>query len=1059
MSRLLALNTLVAPITGLLLSCSLSLWASLSIAMDDLPVQPVTNSELSEPNNDQFESPTLSELSTLESATEPSTTELAAIEPTVTEPLRVFNVIQSDMDKREYRYLQLPNKLRILLISDPATEKSAAALDVYVGHNQNPPEYPGLAHFLEHMLFLGTQKYPSAGEYQTFISQHSGRYNAYTAPEHTNYFFEIDNSQLAPALDRFAQFFIAPLLAPDYIERERKAVHSEYRAKIQDDTRRTLDVYRQLLNPNHPAANFSVGNLDTLVDHEDQTLQQALVDFYQTYYSAELMTLVVLGQEPLDQLQQLVSTSFSPIKEHPVSLPDAYPALFPDKFLPAAVTIQPAKELRQLAFLFPIPEDDLHYRKKPFEYIANLLGHEGNGSVLSLLKELGWAENLTAGVGLKSRHDGFFYITVNLTETGVKAKDQIPVLVLHMIRQLAERGLKEWRYRELQQMAEINFRFQEKIAPIEGVRGLAEDMHRFAPEDVLRGRFIYQAYDEKLLKQSLSYLRMENLLLTLVVPSTKPVVPMDADVSAAADEDVETASASSSAASSAESPNNSTSTAATETALISPYYQTPYTVKPIVDQNLEVKQAIRKRLFFPEENIFIPNRLGVKTKLLLPVPSENFVPKIASIPQLVVNNERTQAWYLQDQLFQTPKTHIYLRLKLPLVAKNVAGAAQAHLFTALVRDQLNEFSYPASLAGLDYSINANPRGLDIHIDGYSSRQGLLLNKIAESVRKGKFTEARFNILKAELIRTWRNQQKNSPYQVLLPQIPALQYEPYWNDVALSQALEQQTFAHFQLFAVRLLQDAQLDALFYGNIYRQEAIKLAALSEHRLLGPKIGRQVSAVKVFQLAEGEKPWWYTYPLEHSDKIVILYVQGIDDSVQDAAHMQLLRQVLQPIFFDRLRTEQQLGYVVSMIPLALRKLEGSVFVVQSPTESEAQLMQEIAFFLAQTRPQLMEDFIVNQQSLVRRLEEPARSMAEQAERWWESILLDDKLFNRRQSLADAVAAITPESLAAYYEATMLTANRRLWLSSRQIENDDVLQLLQDIPSYRKQQKSLTYP
>ena len=202
-------------------------------------------------------------------------------------------VIKSENDKRNYRYLTLENQLGVLLISDPSTEKSAAALDVNVGANQNPVDRAGLAHFLEHMLFLGTEKYPQAGEYQEFISQHGGKFNAYTAAENTNYFFEIDNDQLDVALDRFAQFFISPLFNPEYVERERNAVHSEYLAKLKDDGRREKDVYRELFNPDHPSANFSVGNLMTLADREGRPVREDMVAFYQQYYSSHLMNLSV----------------------------------------------------------------------------------------------------------------------------------------------------------------------------------------------------------------------------------------------------------------------------------------------------------------------------------------------------------------------------------------------------------------------------------------------------------------------------------------------------------------------------------------------------------------------------------------------------------------------------------------------------------------------------------------------------------------------------------------------------------------------------------------------
>ena len=94
--------------------------------------------------------------------------------------------IASPNDDRQYRLLTLDNDMPVLLISDPGTPKAAAALDVMVGSGDNPPGRAGLAHFLEHMLFLGTDKYPDAAEYERFITEHGGNRNAYTAFEHTN---------------------------------------------------------------------------------------------------------------------------------------------------------------------------------------------------------------------------------------------------------------------------------------------------------------------------------------------------------------------------------------------------------------------------------------------------------------------------------------------------------------------------------------------------------------------------------------------------------------------------------------------------------------------------------------------------------------------------------------------------------------------------------------------------------------------------------------------------------------------------------------------------------
>lgn len=930
------------------------------------------------------------------------------------EPVAESTVIQSEHDKRAYRHLVLANGLQVLLISDPVAEKSAAALDVHVGHNQNPPTRPGLAHFLEHMLFLGTEKYPQAGEYYQFINQHGGYHNAYTAAEHTNYFFEIDNDQLEPALDRFAQFFIAPLFDPRYVERERHAVHSEYRARFKDDERRALDVYRELMNPAHPASGFGVGNLDTLVDTEEESLRDALIDFYKQFYSADLMSLVVLGRQPLDELQRITVGRFAFIAARESALPEAYPPLFSEDFLPAEVHIKPEKEIRQLRFLFPIPNTSNDYHAKPFGYIAHMLGHEGEGSLFALLKQLGWAERLSAGIGLENRHDGFFHITIDLTEVGVKARSQIPTLIFHMIGQLEQRGIKDWRYEELTKMAQINFHFQDKLPPVETVRKLARALHDYQSEDVLRGELLFAQYDEKLIKQSLSYLREDNLLLVLMAPEVT-------------------------------------------TTQESFYYRTPYSFSPLKSDNFEVKPTIRRRLFFPEPNVFIPNRLAIKAKPMLPSPGKSADGPLA-VPQMVVQNNRVQAWFLQDQHFNVPKTHINLRLKLPVVARDARNAAQAHLFAALIQDQLNELTYPATLAGLHHRISANTRGLDIEIAGYSDRQSLLLNRVADTIRKGRFSEDRFNVLKTDVIRAWRNQNQNLPYQVMMQQIPVLHFEPYWSEQVLSEALAPITFAEFQKFSTNVLRDGHLDALFYGNIYRQEAIRLAVMAEHQLLGVSTGQPAPQTRVYHFANFSKPWLYRHQLNHDDYIALLYVQGLADTPADAAHMQLLRHILQPIFFDQLRTEKQLGYVVAVMPLALRTLEGNIFVVQSPAVEEAVLIAEVEQFLHAQKNKLADNLGEHQQAVIRRLKQPARSLAEQAERWWESILLADYTWDRREQLAAAVAAVTPESLTEYYAQVMLDPARRLWLSSSRIHGEEDYSTVETVEDYRSRQRVIIY-
>lgn len=924
-----------------------------------------------------------------------------------------IDIIKSESDKRNYRYLTLPNQLQVLLISDPETEKSAASLDVQIGAHQNPPEREGLAHFLEHMLFLGTEKYPQAGEYQAFIAKHGGMYNAYTAAENTNYFFDIENSQLEPALDRFAQFFIAPLFTAEYIERERNAVHSEYVAKLKDDARKAWDVYRDLMNQDNPGALFSVGNHTTLADHDDRAIRADVMAFYQQYYSSHLMSLVVLGRDSLDQLEAQVRTLFTAIPQREVDLPAQYPPLFASGFLPASVQIQPEKELRQLSFNFPIPNPDHLYRFKPYDYVGNLLGHEGNGSLLALLKKLGWAERLHAAVTMKNRYQAVFRIDVELTSDGVLAQDQIVSLMFYAIAQIRNHGLDEWRYDELKQLADMRFRFLEKEPPAATVSRLAADMKTYAVEDILRAGYIFQDYHEEHIEQALAYLQPDNLLLILSAPGIEPY-------------------------------------------RVSHYYSTPFSVRQGIADVTDIKPGVRAEFSLPDKNIFIPRRLHVKSTSML----EEKDTVVSTVPQAIVDNRNMRAWFLQDRQFLQPKATINVRIQSPLVAASVEGAASAQLFAELLNDQLTDITYPAALAGLGSAIASSSRGFDIEISGYSARQSLLLDKIVSALDKGNFNEERYTLIKQDLQRRLNNEKKNLPFQVLAKQIPVLQFEPYWSNEALSAALADQTWEQFERFATRVFIDAKIDALFYGNYFRSEALKLSALIEHELLGRQTGRDIPIANMLLLpTEPTKPWLYKEAIDHSDHVVELFIQSPSTSIADTAHMYLIRQILQPLFFNELRTEKQLGYIVATLPAPVRTLEASVFVVQSPVMEEEQLITEIDQFLTRQRKVLKTHFAAHQAALIKKLHEPPRSLKEQSDRYWNALLVDDYTFTRRAELIAAVEAITLESLNAYYKQYFLQKNRRLWLSTAHTEKKGHYRVIKNIEAYKQQLNVIAAP
>jgi insulysin len=265
-------------------------------------------------------------------------------------------IIQSPNDPRTYRSLELDNGLKVILVSDKEADKAAASLAVNVGSGNDPQDRQGLAHFLEHMLFLGTEPFPDSGEYQDYISKHGGNHNAFTAHDVTNYFFEIDNNDLAGALDRFAPFFISPTFDANYVEREKNAVNAEYTSKSKEDGRRIFSAEKQAMNPAHPYAQFATGSLATLEDRPDSLVRDELIAFYNTHYSANKMTFALIGNYDLDTLEQWTKERFNAIPKRDAMVQNKRPSLYLQDQLPLDMQIEPIKELRQLKLSFPMPE-------------------------------------------------------------------------------------------------------------------------------------------------------------------------------------------------------------------------------------------------------------------------------------------------------------------------------------------------------------------------------------------------------------------------------------------------------------------------------------------------------------------------------------------------------------------------------------------------------------------------------------------------------------------------------------------------------------------------------
>lgn len=205
--------------------------------------------------------------------------------------------------------IHLSNGIEALLISDPSFTQVSAALSVEAGSWDDPEEHPGMAHFVEHLLFLGSEAYPGENDFSRYVLERGGEYNAYTRWDRTLYGFSIPKSSFSGALDLFSQFFINPLFEISAIEREVHAVHHEFEDSLEDDPLRLWRVLKESGNPNHPNRKLSCGNLKTLSRVRRADVEKWFKDRYQPH----LMKLVLMSSDPLEVLEVAANYYFSKI--------------------------------------------------------------------------------------------------------------------------------------------------------------------------------------------------------------------------------------------------------------------------------------------------------------------------------------------------------------------------------------------------------------------------------------------------------------------------------------------------------------------------------------------------------------------------------------------------------------------------------------------------------------------------------------------------------------------------------------------------------------------------
>lgn len=317
--------------------------------------------------------------------------------------------------------LVLENGLHVRLHHEPRLKNAAAFMRVAAGSHDVPAAWPGLAHFLEHLFFLGTDRYNGDQALMTFIQSNGGQINASTRERCTDYFFELPTQAFPGAVERLCDMLAHPRMTQAEQLREREVLHAEFVAWSRDPEARQLLWLTSALDTDHPLRAFHAGNRYSLPVPRD-SFQQDLRTFFRRFYQTGQMTLSLVGPQPLEQLRAIAVKADAALRQGDTAEQAPPPPL-------CGISGEKVErpDTRRFNLVFAC-ENLPRGADQALDFLGLWLGASHNGGLLAELRRRGWVHDLKLNKVYSFAEQALIDIEFKLTASGETSTDLISQL-------------------------------------------------------------------------------------------------------------------------------------------------------------------------------------------------------------------------------------------------------------------------------------------------------------------------------------------------------------------------------------------------------------------------------------------------------------------------------------------------------------------------------------------------------------------------------------------------------------------------------------------------------
>ena len=879
---------------------------------------------------------------------------------------------KSDKDTRQYQAIRLDNGMVVLLVNDPQAVKSLSALVVPVGSLQDPEAHPGLAHYLEHMTLMGSTHYPQPDSLAEFLKLHGGSHNASTAPYRTAFYMEVENDALEGAVDRLADAIASPLLDKKYAERERNAVNAELTLARSRDGMRMAQVSAETINPAHPASRFSGGNLETLSDKPGSPVQEALLAFRDKYYSANLMKAVIYSNRPLPELAAIAAKTFGRVPNKALALPKIDVPVVTDAQKGLILHYVPVMPRKVVRVEFRIDNNTPQFRSKTDELITYLIGNRSPGTLSDWLQQQGLAEGIRGDSDpVVNGNSGVLAISATLTDKGLAHRDEVVAAIFSYLQLLREKGVDKRYFDELSHVLDLDFRYPSITRDMDYVEWLADTMIRVPVEHTLDAVNIADRFDAEAVKARLAIMTPQNARIWYISP---------------------------------QEPHNKTAY----------FVDAPYQVDKISDQTFadwqQRSNAIALKL--PELNPYIPDDFTLQK------PAKNY-----THPELIVDDPTLRVVYMPSRYFASePKADVSVVLRNPLAMDSAKNQVMFALNDYLAGIALDQLSNQAAVGGISFSTNAN-NGLMLNANGYTQHLPQLFKDLLAGYFSYTPTEDQLAQAKSWYAQMMDSAEKGKAYEQAIMPTQMLSQVPYFQREERRALLPEITLKDVMAYRDRLKSNARPEFLIVGNMSEVQAKDLAHQVQDQLAAK--GNQWCRNRDVLVDKKQGIIFEKAGSTSDSALAAVFVPPGYDEYSSSAYSAMLGQIIQPWFYNQLRTEEQLGYAVFAFPMSVGRQWGLGFLLQSSDRQPSALWARYqAFFpTAEERLRKMsaEEFAQLQQAVIAQVTQAPQTLGEEATQISKDFDRGNMRFDSRDKVVAEIKQLTPQKLADFFHQAVV--------------------------------------